>query len=320
MSDWSYKHRVQCPHFKVSDAKRNVMREKMVLDCSEGNVRPLRKLTNSSADFDTVSANSFCLAKYIKNCCYDDHDVPRLVHYVWHFNNEMKFPTFVSLLSVIKFVKPCLILFHGEFVPYGKYWDLITEVFSNIVHVQSFRYKTIFGKKVRFHEHSSDIVRIKALQQFGGIYLDTDFIVLKNLDPFRNYKVTLCRQSSGYFLNSFIMSKPNAKFLSLWLDGYKKDYRNTSYAYNSMRYNGILAKKHPDLVHIEEGTLCRPKEMVAKPLNSNKMHDWSQLYGFHIYSRTVKFPLDEITIRKMNTTFGSMLRHVVFGNKDLCKN
>jgi len=40
-------------------------------------------------------------------------------------------------------------------------------------------------------QHQSDVARMQILLEVGGIYLDTDSIVLKNLDQFRDFDITL---------------------------------------------------------------------------------------------------------------------------------
>ena len=319
LSDWEHKRQRKCPKFIISDKLRNTRRLKYSLTCSSGKPMLQPSVTNSSNDVDVVTLNSTCLAAYTNSCCNTDNRVPNVVHYVWYFKKEMMFQTFLSIISVVRFVRPCLIIFHGEYLPYGTYWDYIIRLFPNILHVKTDRPLFIYGRKISHHEHSGDVMRIEVLKRLGGIYLDTDVIVLRDLKRLRYFNITMCRQSGGQFLlNSFIMSRKNATFLTLWQDGYKKDYRNNSYVYNSMQYNNDLARSHPDLIHIEIGTMCCPDILVGVNLQSSMIYDWSKLYGFHIYSRQINFPWDVNLIRHFNTTFGAMLRHVIYGNKELC--
>ena len=318
MNDWSFQRKRKCPPLNVTTFKLNRTRLKYSLRCSGDRAFLLPSVTNCSRDVDVVRMDDPCLQQFVSTCCTRDNGVPNLVHYVWYFNKTMKFDMFANMLSVIRFVRPCLILFHGEYLPFGKYWDFIIGIFPNVLHVRRSRPLTIFGKTVVHHEHSGDLMRLQALEALGGIYLDSDYIVVKDLQPFMKYDFTLCDQQTGYMLNCFIMSKRNATFLALWIDGYRTDFRNDSYAFNSMFYNGDLARKHPDLIHVEKGTLCCWKEFVGKEPNATTLYEWPHIYGFHLYTRAIHVALNEWVIRSLNSTYASLLRHVVYGNKEVC--
>ena len=319
LTDWTYTRKRKCPKITIPDNITNTKRVKYSLKCDNDMPALIPSFTNRSDDIWVVTLKESCLASFINRCCNDSRGIPNIVHYVWYFKKEMKFCMFLSMISIIRYVRPCLILFHGEYLPYGKYWDYIIRIYPNVVHVKRPRPLYIFGKKIAFHEHSGDIMRMDALMELGGMYFDADVIVLRDIEPLRKYDMTLCLQASGFLLNAFIMSKKNATFLALWMEGYRKDYRNNSYEYNSMLYNNDLAKKRTDLLHIEKGTLCAPAIIIGRPINDTLRYDWSKLYGFHLYARTIHFPWDVNWIKNFNTTMGSMVRHVVYGNKELCE-
>ena len=321
LTDWKYTRKRKCPKLTIPDDKKNTKRVKYSLNCDSGKPDLIPSFANRSDDIEVVTLKDSCLASFTNRCCTDDRGIPNIVHYVWYFKKEMKFCMFLSMISIIRYVRPCLILFHGKYLPYGKYWDYVIRIYPNVLHVKRPRPLYIFGKKISFHEHSGDIMRMDALMELGGMYFDTDTIVLRDLDPLRKYNMTLCRQSSGYLMNGFIMAKKNATFLTLWMEGYRKDYRNDSYVFNSMWYNKALAKKRTDLIHVEEGTLCAPTILIPvhARINNTLKYDWSKLYGFHLYAKKIRFPWDVDWIKDFNTTIGSMVRHVVYGNKELCE-
>jgi hypothetical protein len=131
----------------------------------------------------------------------------------------------------------------------------------------------------------------------------------------------MSNQSSGRLGCAFIMAERNSTFLQRWLDGYRYHYRPEKYAYYSMVYPHILAKNHTDLIHIEYTTISRPQKMNYEKIyhKSYASYNWSYIYGIHLYIRMYKEPFDETSIRTMNFTLGSISRHVVCGNKELCE-
>lgn len=98
------------------------------------------------------------MSKFIELYCGDENLVPNVVHYVWCKKHELGFFHFLSFMSALRFIKPCLILFHGDFLPFGKYWNFFISDFHRVIHVQR-KCPDGFG----FLEHASDVMRIEAL-------------------------------------------------------------------------------------------------------------------------------------------------------------
>jgi hypothetical protein len=92
--------------------------------------------------------------------------VPSIAHYIWFSKREMNFYHFLSFISVLKHLKPCLILVHGD-VPYGLYWEYILTVANNIVNVKMEPPTTIFGRKIGRIEHQADVTRLLVLRGNG---------------------------------------------------------------------------------------------------------------------------------------------------------
>lgn len=49
----------------------------------------------------------------------------------------------------------------------------------------------MWGRKLSSVQHASDVLRIHILQQHGGIYLDTDTFLVKNLDYYRRFELAI---------------------------------------------------------------------------------------------------------------------------------
>ena len=95
-------------------------RQKGTLNCKNGASEGLFTSWNQSpSDIERVQFGDKCLEKVIDKCCKDDKHVPNVVHYVWYTKKELTFFNFISFMSVLRFMKPCLKLIHGDSVPYG---------------------------------------------------------------------------------------------------------------------------------------------------------------------------------------------------------
>ena len=156
---WNFQQMVKCPQFDISRYPES--RQKVSLNCEKEPTLML-STTRSTDDIFSVNFGDKCLERFIDRCCTGDKAVPNVVHYVWYSKKEFGFFDFVSFMSVHRFIKPCLFLVHGDELPIGKYWNYLVNISPNIIHVKREIPQIVFGKKLEFKEHSSDIMRIEA--------------------------------------------------------------------------------------------------------------------------------------------------------------
>ena len=80
---------------------------------------------------------------------------------------------------MINTIKPDQVLFHYTYEPQGVYWEkLKTKV--HVVKVPPFEFYGI--AHLRHYAHKADVVRLLALYEMGGLYLDIDTLVFKSFD------------------------------------------------------------------------------------------------------------------------------------------
>ncbi|VDH94308.1 Hypothetical predicted protein [Mytilus galloprovincialis] len=316
-NNWNFNCTVPCAD--MPDKTNMSDRVQAHVNCNT--LKPSMELINVKR-MDTIQVfpeDSECLQTFVMENCHDVKPVPNLVHYMWFSKREMNFYHFVSFLSASRFLKPCLILIHGDILPFGTYWDYLLTLVSNILHVQRSPPEEVFGRNLTFIEHKSDIARIQALQRFGGIYVDTDEIILRSLDPLRKYPFTLSHETDWNLSNGLILAEKYATFLNIWYSEYKSyNGSKTHWGVHSTQVPYWLSQKYPDLIHVENKTFVRPSwENLDVIFDHN--FDWSKNYGLHYYIRFYKHTHDFNDIKYLNTTIGSTARHVLYGSKDLCE-
>lgn len=318
-SDWSYKNRLVCPDLNLKQMQKT--RKKLLLTCSKDQVFVNLVETNATDEVHQVRPDDKCLSMYIGQCCSDAFPVPNVVHYVWYNKKRLSFFEFVSFVSTIRFVRPCAILIHGDSLPEGIYWNFIKSLYPNIVHVVRKVPELLFGKEIRYVEHIADAWKISSLISFGGIYMDTDMLLVKPIEPFRHNPCTLARHAENSTISpGFIMAERNASFLQEWLHWYKFYYVNDSFTYNSMTYPQLLSLRIPEDVYVADGMMSRPNGQVGDVIYMTNT-DWSGIFGMQLHSKLYigKVGLiDESNVRIYNTTVGALCRHILFGNKELC--
>lgn len=118
--------------------------------------------------------------------------VPNIVHFVWFsFDERLKFHQMISIRSAYLFIKPDMIILHCDNEPTGYWWKYVKNLIKTLIIRKITPPKIVLGKRLVKVEHQSDIARIQILQQYGGIYLDFDVIVLKSFDDLRYYNYTM---------------------------------------------------------------------------------------------------------------------------------
>lgn len=184
--------------------------------------------------------------------------IPKIIHFIFGLDEKFCNKPFclfhkIAILSAKKLNPTYTIILHYKFEPENnEYWEFVKkEIFLDKIDVLS---DDIFGKKVIYKEHISDILRLTYLTSIGGIYLDIDTICVKPFDDLLDNRFVIGIESfkgiiSG-LCNAVIMSEPNSEFSNIWM----KEYINFDpHNWNEMSVQKPyeLSKLHPNLVSIQ---------------------------------------------------------------------
>ncbi|XP_030904015.2 lactosylceramide 4-alpha-galactosyltransferase-like [Melopsittacus undulatus] len=122
----------------------------------------------------------------------------------------------------------------------------------------------------------SDACRIAIMWKFGGIYLDTDFIVLKNL---KNLTNALGIQSQDVLNGAFLSFKPKHKFMELCMQDFVDNYNGWIWAHQGPDLLTRVFKKWCSVSNIQSTTSCKgvstlpPESFYPIP-----WQDWKNLF------------------------------------------
>ncbi|KAM4056377.1 glycosyltransferase sugar-binding containing DXD motif domain-containing protein [Hirsutella rhossiliensis] len=99
--------------------------------------------------------------------------------------------------------------------------------------------------------HKADILRLQILRAQGGIYLDTDAIILRPLDKLLSgRRDVILGHEGGHrkgMTNAVILAKPAAGFVERWYQAYN-DFDPKRWNQHSVILPAKLADEHPDEV------------------------------------------------------------------------
>ncbi|XP_074656910.1 uncharacterized protein LOC141910093 [Tubulanus polymorphus] len=246
--------------------------------------------------------------------------VPRILHLAWYGNPTMRFHHYVSFLSAYHILKPERILFWYGVRPSGAWWRRLRENITEFDRVVEMRYRAapteIHGRAIQRPEHSSDVVRLEAILEYGGIYLDLDVIVLHSFDRLLRYSVTLGREHWFGLCNGILIARPNALFMRIWRAEYRT-FDSWRWATHSVVLPHYLARRYPYLVHIEERTLNRPNWMELDKIYANAPWNWRENYAVHLWYRKYGIDHDFDSIKNLDSNLGRIFRFILYGDSDL---
>jgi hypothetical protein len=89
--------------------------------------------------------------------------VPNIVHYISIGTWTFTFLNYLSFCSTEQHIKPNYIFVHGNELPHGEWWNRTLKEVPNVYHVARKRPLRIQGRKARWLEHSTDIIRLQTL-------------------------------------------------------------------------------------------------------------------------------------------------------------
>ena len=265
-------------------------------------------------------------ANTVKQCVVPR--IPSLVHLVWMTrkqNESMQFHHFISFLSVMKRIQPSQIRFYYDNLPIGQYWDEILNLVNKTQNTTFVLIKTenprfIGGRAIEVNEHGSDVVRLDMIRQYGGIYLDLDVIIIRDLTSLMCYDMVLGEENPGHSPNAFMMAVPNSTFANIWWRTYLTDYRGHLWGYNSVIVPGKLAKLFPNRVHVEHKLMMHPNwrfEEMNFLYFEGYNFNWQANYVIHLWFRMYPTFENAGSIRKLNTTLGEIFRDIYYGTNKM---
>lgn len=215
--------------------------------------------------------------------------VPNYVHFVQFGERVITFPQTVCILSALKNQRPDKLFIHTDLSGFeGKYWNILMNYpgFKDVLVIEKRKMPTqIFNqtlKKKWAVYHGGDIARMEILLKYGGIYLDNDAYIARNMNDLRRYEFTLGWRPGKVMGNQIVLAHKNSRFLKLWYESYRNNYKPNRWYYNTGVYptRHILEKK-PYLVHRVE-KLFGIYNNIRKSVYTTKFNEWKDYYGYHL--------------------------------------
>lgn len=235
--------------------------------------------------------------------------IPSILHYVFGMapdfgGKPFGFIHYASIQSAVQILRPKEIQFHYHHRPTGWWFERAQEI-DGFKLVEERDVTEIYGRAVKHFAHKADIIRLEALRDYGGIYLDLDVFVVRNFDSLLNLDVVLGQEARPRptfsrrpgsesvdepvgLCNAIILAKPFAPFITRWLSSYR-NFNHHRWADHSSVIPWALAQAHPD-----ELTVLGPRAFFYPLWHEDdlwlvhKTTDWdfdrSEQFAYHAWS------------------------------------
>lgn len=231
--------------------------------------------------------------------------IPKIIHYCWFGRGDMP-----------QLAKDCIASWH-QHMPDWEYKLWNEDNFD--VNQMPYTKEAYDAKKYAF---VSDYVRLWALYNEGGLYLDVDFKVYKSFDELSNWKAFAGFEGSKHspLMMGVVASEPRGEWVKEQLDGYQGRHflnedgtldltTNVKFVTETMKLNGFVAngqeQDYKDLHVLPVDYFC-PKQTTGEYFRTSNTYcesvgvsSWAKQEGWKAKVRLLVGPKTMTRLIKM---------------------
>eukprot|EP00117_Sycon_ciliatum_P026395 scpid89822/ scgid21677/ len=278
-----------------------------------------------------------------KSCTRGAAPIPRLVHFV-QIGDTLGFTQWLSVMSAVRFLRPQRVILH--------HIDNLTTCWARRIRSHPLvRFNraersdfpsTLNGKKVTHLAHLADFMRVSALWQYGGIYMDLDSIVTKPFDDLLGNEAVFSLQYDGNICNGLMLSRKASCCLCAFSKRMCSDYDGSWDHHSVKALTALLTARtcrySSDAVRIlqhQTGFVPfswkrRDMMLLFKRNATQSQFTPDKVYALHMYNKAVRaYGLEDDTtfsaIAKGQTPYAVAARNIIPAsftfrhlNEDVC--
>lgn len=233
--------------------------------------------------------------------------IPNVVHFIY-FNGpnsrEFGYLNYLSVRTAHEVQQPDALFMYYNIEPVGNpHWERMKQ-YATLVQVDP--PKEFMGVELQYVQYQADVVRLQKLLEHGGIYLDTDILMLKPLTPFMDRKCvmggegyvdhaqdlhTADASKIGSVSNAVIMAEPDCPFIREWLEALPQGLKSGVWAYHAVTLPFELYKADPGRFDLQKVECFVPFDFrnayifgnnsadLLKLKESHTVHMWETIWG-----------------------------------------
>ena len=206
--------------------------------------------------------------EWIKNSM--DGNVPNIVHMIYFQGPKSRDFSYINYLAV-RAAKEIqnpdkLYLYYNTEPDNNPHWEAAKQ-YATLVQMDA--PSEFEGVSLQdWPQYQADVVRLQKLYDVGGIYLDTDAILTKSLNPFMKNGLTMCGHVSGFSKElghdvdsipvSTIIAKSKSEFIKIWLGKLADGLKSNIWAWHAVNLPVKIYKERCDLLSLQEMSTFLP--------------------------------------------------------------
>lgn len=174
--------------------------------------------------------------------------IPNIIHFIYVGGRPFSFIHFLAVYTAWKVNRPERIFFHHSEEPSSPWWEQ-ARPYLTLNRIDPVR--EIFGNPVTYPAHQADVIRLRMLRRYGGIYLDLDVICLNPFAPLLQNEFVMGIEPGTGLCNAVILARHDAEFMRLWWEEYR-NFDGSRWNYHSVVLPWQLARRHPQRIHMAD--------------------------------------------------------------------
>jgi hypothetical protein len=152
--------------------------------------------------------------------------IPNVIHFVYGFAPKAAeafgVRHYLAVASAVGCNQPDRTMIHTPLSADGNVWWKRALALPSVVLRPTDPPAEVYGRPLRHYAHQADVVRLAALLQHGGVYLDIDTLCFKPFAPLRQEnEAVMAWQSTHGLCNAVMMTEPEGAFFRRWYGEYR---------------------------------------------------------------------------------------------------
>lgn len=193
--------------------------------------------------------------------------IPKIIHYCW-FGGKPKPKEVLQYIETWK-----------KHLPEFKIMEWNESNFS----YEKFKF-TYEAYKVKKYAYVSDVCRLHALYNYGGLYFDTDIEVVGPFDKYLNLSSFVGFEVAGLLGTGVIGAEKNAKWIKIFLDQYNKREFVSKYGVMNLEPNTkILTELMPQIPKDDRPSIFPVDVFCAKNWKTHEVMQTEETVSIHHY-------------------------------------
>lgn len=241
---------------------------------------------------------------------------PNIVHFIW-FTTPTSRPfgpvNELAVKAAKRVQNPDQIIVHCNQEPVGNpHWDAVRDLVT-VVHREPV--EDYHGIKVSHVQYQADIARLQILYEQGGIYLDTDMVLLKPVNEFLDGTLTFAKENWDAIGNAAMMVEKGNPFMARWLEHLPEALGSQIWAYHAVLLPDELLAEDPTGARVLAQDTFFPFDLKRNYLFDSHpvMIDAAMLriknsYGIHMAETYWKYDTQFLDMDNHDCLFGRLYK------------